>query len=72
MEYQGEHVYCTVVHNALASRMIIDQLTPLLHKDSEEVNTQVKRLEAMMNAATMVDLTLDRGDGGWDQDPNHR
>jgi hypothetical protein len=52
--------------------MIIDQLTPLLHKDSEEVNTQVKRLQAMMNAATMVDLTLDRGDGGWDQDPNHR
>jgi hypothetical protein len=35
IEYQGEWVYRTPAHNALASRMIIDQLTPLLPKDSE-------------------------------------
>jgi hypothetical protein len=34
----------TPAHNALASRMLIDQLTPYLHKENEEVNAQVKRL----------------------------
>jgi hypothetical protein len=44
--------------------MIIDQLTPLLLKDSEEVNAQVKHLQAMLDVATMVDPALDRGDRG--------
>jgi hypothetical protein len=52
--------------------MIVDQLTPLLSKVSEEVNAQVKCLQAMLNAATMVDLALDRGDEVWGQDPDHR
>jgi hypothetical protein len=39
IEYQGEQIYRMLAHNTLASRMIIDQLTPLLPKDSEEVNT---------------------------------
>jgi hypothetical protein len=38
IEYQGEQVYRTPAHNTLASRMIVDQLTPLLPKDSKEVN----------------------------------
>jgi hypothetical protein len=44
IEYQGEHVYRMPAHNALASRMLIDQLTPHLPKDNEEVNAHVKRL----------------------------
>jgi hypothetical protein len=62
IEYHGEHVYRTSIHNALASRMIINQLTPLLPKGSGEVNAQVKHLQAMLDAATMVDLALDRVD----------
>jgi hypothetical protein len=58
----------STAHNALASRMIIDQLTPLLPKDSEEV----KCLQAILDAATMVDPTHERRDGGWGQDPEHR
>jgi hypothetical protein len=34
--------------------MIVDQLTPLLPKDIREVNTQVKRLQAMLDVAIMV------------------
>jgi hypothetical protein len=33
-----------VTQNALASRMLVDQLTPHLPKDNEEVNEHVKRL----------------------------
>jgi hypothetical protein len=51
--------------------MIIEQLTPLLPKDSEEVNMQVKHLQAMLDVATMVDLTLDHGDRRQGQDPDH-
>jgi hypothetical protein len=50
-------------HNALASRMLIDQITTHLPKDNEEVNAHVKRLQAMLDAATMVDLVHDREDG---------
>jgi hypothetical protein len=39
--------------------MLIDQLTPHLPKDNEEVNAHVKRLQAMMDAATMIDPALD-------------
>jgi hypothetical protein len=45
-------------HNALASRVIVNQLTPLLPKDSDEVNAQAKRFHAMLDAATMTDPTL--------------
>jgi hypothetical protein len=45
--------------------MIIEQLIPLLPKDNEEVNAQVKHLEAMLDAATLVDPTLEHGDKGW-------
>jgi hypothetical protein len=38
IKYQGEQVYHMLTHNTLASRVINDQLTPLLPKDSEEVN----------------------------------
>jgi hypothetical protein len=41
---QGEQVYNTPAHNALASQVIINQLMPLLPKDSEEVNLQVYQL----------------------------
>jgi hypothetical protein len=46
------------VHNALASRVIVDQLMPLLPKDREEVNLQVKRLHTMLDATTMMDPAL--------------
>jgi hypothetical protein len=42
--------------------MLIDQHTPHLPKDSEEVNAHVKRLQAMLDAATVVDLTLNHHD----------
>jgi hypothetical protein len=51
--------------------MLIDQLTPHLPKDNEEVNAHVKHLQAMLNAATMVDPALDRDDKAWGQDLDH-
>jgi hypothetical protein len=54
-EYQGEQVYRTPAHNALASRMLINQITPHLPKDNEEVNAHVKRLQAMLDATTVAD-----------------
>jgi hypothetical protein len=45
----------------MASQAIVDKLTTLLPKYSEEVNLQVKRLHAMLNAATMTDLALNLG-----------
>jgi hypothetical protein len=36
--------------------------SPHLLKDNEEVNTHMKRLQAMLDVATMVDPTLDRDD----------
>jgi hypothetical protein len=56
IQYQGEQVFRTPAHNALTSRMIVDQLAPLLPKDSEEVNVQVKCLQAMLDAAIVEDL----------------
>jgi hypothetical protein len=35
--------------------MLIDQLTPHLPKDNEEVNAHLKHLQVMLDAATMVD-----------------
>jgi hypothetical protein len=63
IEWQGEQVYRTATHNALASKVIIDQLTPLLPMDSEEVSVQVKHLHAILDAATMTDPTLHQGGG---------
>jgi hypothetical protein len=59
IEYKGEQVYRTPAQNALASRMLIDQLTPHLPKDNEEV---VKRLQAMLDAATLVVPALNHED----------
>jgi hypothetical protein len=42
IEYPREQVYRTLAQNALASRMLIDQLTPHLSKDKGEVNAHVK------------------------------
>jgi hypothetical protein len=36
--------------------------SPHLPKENEEVNAHVKRLQAMLDAATMVDPALDRDD----------
>jgi hypothetical protein len=40
--------------------MLIDQPKPHLLKDNEELNAHVKRLLAMLDAATVVDPVLDR------------
>jgi hypothetical protein len=42
--------------------MLIDQLTPHLTKGNKEVNAHVKRLQVMLDAATVVDPTLDHED----------
>jgi hypothetical protein len=42
--------------------MLIDQLTPHMSKDNEEVNAHGKRIQVMLDATTMVDPTLDRDD----------
>jgi hypothetical protein len=59
-------------HNALASRVTVNQLTPFLHKDNEEVSAQVKRLYAMLHAATMKDPSHYQGGGRQGPDPDHR
>jgi hypothetical protein len=53
-----------MVHNALASRVVVNQLTPLLPKDSEEVNLHVKRLHVMLDAATMMAQSYTQESGG--------
>jgi hypothetical protein len=60
------------MQNALASRMLIDQLTPHLSKDNEEVNTHVKQLQAMLDATTVVDPILDRDDEARGHALDHR
>jgi hypothetical protein len=72
IEYQGEQVYHTPTQNALASRMLINQLTPHLPKDNEEVNEHMKRLQAMLDVATVVDLALDRDDEARGHEIDHR
>jgi hypothetical protein len=72
IEYHGEQVYRTPAHNALASRMLVNQLTPHLPKDNEEVNAQVKCLQVMLDTATVVDLVLNRDDGVRGQAIDHR
>jgi hypothetical protein len=63
--------FTTPAYNALASRVIVNQLTRLLPKDSEEINAQVRHLHAKLDAATLTYLTLHRGDERRGQDPDH-
>jgi hypothetical protein len=62
MEYQGEQVYRMLAQNVLALRMLIDQITPHLPKDNEEVNVHVKWLKVMLDATSMIDLVHGRED----------
>jgi hypothetical protein len=52
--------------------MLIDQLTPHLPKDNEEVNAHVRRLQKMLNVATVVDPALDRDDEARGHELDHR
>jgi hypothetical protein len=52
--------------------MLIDQLTPHLPKDNEEVNAHVKRLQAMLDAVTVIDPALNCDDEARGHEPNHR
>jgi hypothetical protein len=52
--------------------MLIDQLTPHLPKDNEEVNAHVKHLRPMLDAATLVDLVLDHDGEVWGHELDHR
>jgi hypothetical protein len=45
---------------------------PHLPKDNKEVNAHVKHLQAMLDVATVVDLTLDCDDEARGHDPDHR
>jgi hypothetical protein len=60
------------VQNGLASRMLIDQLTPHLPKDNQEVTAHVKRLQAMLDTTMVVDPTLNRDDEARGHDHDHR
>jgi hypothetical protein len=74
IEYQGELVYRTPMQNTLASRMLIDQLTPPPHlpKDNQEVTAHMKRLQAMLDVATVADPALNHDDEAWGHDRDHR
>jgi hypothetical protein len=72
IEYQGEQVYHILAQNALASRMLIHQLALHLPKDNEEVNAHMKCLQAMLDAAIVVDPTLDHDDKAWGHELDHR
>jgi hypothetical protein len=51
--------------------MLIDQLTPHLPKDNEEVNAHMKRLQAMLDTTTVVDPTLNHDDEAWGHELDH-
>jgi hypothetical protein len=51
--------------------MLIDQLTPHLPKDNEQVNAHVNCLQMMLDASTVVDLTLDRDDEAQGHELDH-
>jgi hypothetical protein len=65
VEYQGEQVYRTPAHIAFASRMLVDQITPHLPKDNEDVNAHVNQLQVMLDAAMVVDPVYDEEDRDW-------
>jgi hypothetical protein len=52
--------------------MLIDQHIPHLPKDDKEVNTHVKHLQAMLDAAIKVDLSLDHDYVAQGLEPDHR
>jgi hypothetical protein len=58
IKWQGEQVYRTPANNALASQANVDKLLPLLCKYNKEVNLQVMWCNAMLDATTMTDPTL--------------
>jgi hypothetical protein len=72
IEYHGEEVYRTAAHNAMALRMLIDQITPHFPKGNEEVNAHVKRLQGMLDAATIVDPVHDQEDKDLGHEDDHR
>jgi hypothetical protein len=45
---------------------------PHLPKDNEEVNAHVKRLQAMLDTATVVDQDFDHDDEAWGHELDHR
>jgi hypothetical protein len=59
VEYQGEQVYRMLAHNALVSRMLVDQITPYLPMDNEEINAHVKWLQVRLDAAKVADPVYD-------------
>jgi hypothetical protein len=72
IEYQEEQVYRISAPNALSLRVLIDQLTPHLPKDNEEVNPHVKCFQAMLDATTVVDPMLYHDDELQGHVPDHR
>jgi hypothetical protein len=46
------------VNNAMASRAIVYQLTPLMPKDNVQAAGQPKQLYALLEAAPMTNLAL--------------
>jgi hypothetical protein len=52
--------------------MVVDQLTPHLPKDNEEVNTHVKHHQTMLDAAIVVDPALQREDEARGHEHDHR
>jgi hypothetical protein len=52
--------------------MLVDQITPHLPKDNEEVNAHVKRLQAMLDATMVADPVYDQEDRDRGHDDDHR
>jgi hypothetical protein len=52
--------------------MLVDQITPHLPKDNEEVNTHAKRLQAMLDATTVPDSVHNQEDGDQGYDGDHQ
>jgi hypothetical protein len=50
----------------------MDQCAPHLPKDNEEVSAHVKRLQAMLDATTMMDLVQNRKDRAQGHELDHR
>jgi hypothetical protein len=59
------------VQNIMASRLL-RSTHPHLPKDNEEINAHVKCLQAMLDAAIVVDPALDRNDEAWGHELEHR
>jgi hypothetical protein len=51
--------------------MLVDQITPHLPKDNEEVNAHVKRLQAMLDVAIVADPVYDQEDRDRGHDDDH-